>query len=351
MLIKHHQPHPEAYGESLVVLLNGMVTDVYTDENNHLVTETNNIKLIKYLKENQVQDIHYLLKDDHMALRSIIEDDLKTLLNWMNQMTNYSYNAFKYAYEDIRIFMSHAISSQSHLFVIEKDNIPKGIAGYDVIDLKGIIDIKIYEKEKISDHDKTILLNLLMDHMFKAHQVTEFSALVIKDDHYSHHVYQENHFIKDENDSIELPISESTTQKAYIYNKKSFDVKVTESEKELLNEFFQLYPKRLYDLANPDELIDLEYAIDYSLKIYISLILTNQLNHRDEFDDIYADEEGLLIIEDNLIKKYDEMKFLLSGEDLSIAIAYKALIFLVLEIVNRYIKDYKAKELYYKIRY
>ena len=348
MLIKHHKPHPEPYGESIVELLNDMVTDVYTDDTNNLVTETNNTKLIEYLKDNYTQDKRYVLNDNGIKLSSIKPSDLKTVLTWMNQKTNYSYNVLTYKDEDIKLFFSHAISSRSHLFMIKKDNISIGIAGYDVIDQKGIIDLKIYDKEMLFDHNQTTPLSLLMNHMFKAYQVTDFCTHILKDDHYSHHLFIKNNFIKDHDHALELPALESSVQKAYMYHNKFTHTKVTEGEKEILNTFFQLYPKKLYDLANSDELIDLEHAIDYSLKIYISLILTNQLYHKDEFDGIYIDEEGLLIIEDNLIQKYDEMKFLLSGEDLRIAVAYKALILPVLDIINRYIKAYEEKELYYK---
>ena len=48
LLVKHHLPHPELYGETLVELLNGMITDCYTDEENgRLFTITNDEELIK----------------------------------------------------------------------------------------------------------------------------------------------------------------------------------------------------------------------------------------------------------------------------------------------------------------
>ncbi len=81
--------------------------------------------------------------------------------------------------------------------------------------------------------------------------------------------------------------------------------------------------------------------------MYIRLILTNQLNHKDEFEEIYVDDNGLLSIEDILIEKYDEMMPLLSGDDLSIAIYYKQLILPVLSIVNRHIKIHDEKQLYH----
>ncbi|MDX9692243.1 MAG: hypothetical protein RBT45_07275 [Acholeplasmataceae bacterium] len=50
-LIKAYYPHPEPYGEKIVELLNGMVTDIYTRDNGEIFTITNDISLIKYLKK------------------------------------------------------------------------------------------------------------------------------------------------------------------------------------------------------------------------------------------------------------------------------------------------------------
>ena len=83
-------------------------------------------------------------------------------------------------------------------------------------------------------------------------------------------VYQQNNFIK-EDTAIENHLE-------YVYQFTRFALAITEAEKEVLNEFLSLYPQKLYDLANPDELIDLEHATDYSLKIYARLILSKQLD-------------------------------------------------------------------------
>lgn len=194
MLIKHHLPHPEVYGESLVELLNGMVTDVFTVENGDLITETNNLKLIEYLKQNDIQEASYVLENDGIRLRSINLSDSEFVLRWMNQQTNYSYNEVKYELEDIRIFISHAISSSSHLFIIEKDNMPTGIAGYDTVDLNGIIDIKIYEKKILSGDDATIIINLLVEHVHKMHHVNQIYSVIFKGDQYSDKLYTKNGF-------------------------------------------------------------------------------------------------------------------------------------------------------------
>ncbi|QWC00205.1 hypothetical protein KHQ88_01165 [Mycoplasmatota bacterium] len=49
-LIKEFLPHPEPYGDFVVVLNNGMYTDVFQRDNGNYITITNDEKLIQYLK-------------------------------------------------------------------------------------------------------------------------------------------------------------------------------------------------------------------------------------------------------------------------------------------------------------
>lgn len=54
-LIDYFFPHPEPdpYGEVMVMLKNGMYTDVFTDDNGDLYTPTNDVALTKYLRKNR----------------------------------------------------------------------------------------------------------------------------------------------------------------------------------------------------------------------------------------------------------------------------------------------------------
>jgi len=52
-LVMETHPHPEPYGEAIVILENGMWTDVYTDDDGNLFTITNDDELIEYLEKNQ----------------------------------------------------------------------------------------------------------------------------------------------------------------------------------------------------------------------------------------------------------------------------------------------------------
>ena len=50
-LIVETLPHPEEYGEAIVVLKNGMWTDIYTMPNGDIITPTNDEALTKYLRQ------------------------------------------------------------------------------------------------------------------------------------------------------------------------------------------------------------------------------------------------------------------------------------------------------------
>ena len=336
MLIKNHLPHPEDYGESLVELLNGMVTDVYTNYNGDLFTMTNDRELIKYLEHSDVDDCIYTLNSNSIQLRTIRISDIELLMNWMN--SEIKQTEFKHTFDDIQLYISHAITFNSHLFIVSKENLPIGLAGYNVIHSVGILNLKIFNYDNFTSSGEDNVLKLLLNHIKQVHAITRLKALVATEDLKINLVYQRNNFIK-EDTRLENHLE-------YVYPFTQCALNVTETEKEILNEFLSLYPKKLYDLANPDELIDLEHAVDYSLKIYARLILSKQLDQRDEFVDIFVNDDGCLSVEENLIEKYDEMMQLLTGEDFKIAKAYKDLIFIVLGVINKQIKYYQNFELY-----
>ncbi|ABX81844.1 hypothetical protein [Acholeplasma laidlawii] len=50
LVVSTHE-HPEPYGEAIVVLVNGMYTDVYTKSDGEYYTTTNDDDLIAYLKQ------------------------------------------------------------------------------------------------------------------------------------------------------------------------------------------------------------------------------------------------------------------------------------------------------------
>ena len=50
-LIKQYYQHPQDYGDFIVELINGMYTDVYIKEDGGLITITNEVELIKFIRQ------------------------------------------------------------------------------------------------------------------------------------------------------------------------------------------------------------------------------------------------------------------------------------------------------------
>lgn len=191
LLVKHYLPHPEFYGEILAELLNGMVTDIFTDEDYNLFTLSNDSKMIKYINHNQVNDQTFLLEDDFIRLRSVTQNDIITVLSWMNKNRTLE-NV--YLYNDIKLYLSHSISSKSHLFIIDKSKIEIGLIGFDIIESAAIININIYEKKGVENIDYDRVLYTLLKHIHNNYIVNEVMCSVANDDFDVHKLLIRNHF-------------------------------------------------------------------------------------------------------------------------------------------------------------
>lgn len=332
MLIKHHLPHPELYGESLVELLNGIVTDVYTDDTFNLITQTNNLEIIKFLLMNQIDDISYSLLSGSIHLRSINLNDIDRVYQWMNEGI---LNDYKYTKNDIKLFLSHSISRNSHLFLIEINSIEIGLAGYDVIDASAIININIFNKLLNSENEYLQLIQNLMNHILHNHHVFDLVAIVKNDDLVLKDAFSKYQFVK---------TNQSLSDHEIAIHLNIIEPFIKEEERNILIQFFQLRPEKLFFIASQDDLIDIDHSIDYTLKTYISLIFSNQLHRKDEYETIFTNDDGKLSIEDNLVIKYDDTMAKLKDNDLVIAKQYRQLIFPVLSILNNQIDLYVKKQ-------
>jgi len=174
MLIKHHLHHPENYGESLVELLNGMVTDVYTNDKGYLFTITNNLKLIEYLDRNSVQEKSYVLSNQRVELCTIQASDSEMCLGWMNK--EIKEKDLMYFLDDVRLYISHAITHNSHLFVVKKEGLPVGLVGYNVVSQTGILNLDIFFHDTITHLDEDSVLKLLLHHIKQEHVNTSLPA-------------------------------------------------------------------------------------------------------------------------------------------------------------------------------
>jgi len=219
MLVRKHYPHPELepYGESIVELINGMVTDVFTDEDGHLFTITNEKELIKYLRHNSIEDEIINLRLEKTTLQTVTIKNLALILNWKNLTTNYSYNSEKYSEEMILKHISHANTRFSNLFLIEHNSLDVGLFGYTVNDRQAIINLEIYEKELIDESGIDIAIPLMINYLKEKYRVKTLLTNFFKDDNYSKEIFDRNGFSVDLNNELEIPVSMHKSKIAVTY--------------------------------------------------------------------------------------------------------------------------------------
>ena len=216
-LVKYHSPHPEPYGESIVVLINDMYTDVYTNDSGELCTITNNEALIDYLKSNQLKDPKVVLKHSSLKIRSIDFDDTKQLQRWMNSIENWLQEKQSYSEEDIRLFISHGVTSTSHLFVIEKNNKYVGTMNYEQHEDDLITEFRIYNKQNILDTDITGLFRLFKEFVQKELPFNRLISNVIENDDYHVSLLKHLGFTKLPNKNFSTTTSKKTSKNTLVF--------------------------------------------------------------------------------------------------------------------------------------
>ena len=156
-MIKRHLTHPEPYGESIVELENGLVTDVYTDEDGTLFTNTNNQALILYLKGIKDEKNESLFVNQ-LELKPVCMNDLNQLLKWFKSSPLKRYDLIDNPLDILRLYLSHARTMNSNVFIIKNQNKPIGLLGFIMIDQIVLINIELYEHE-VANEDLTILID------------------------------------------------------------------------------------------------------------------------------------------------------------------------------------------------
>lgn len=175
-------PHPEYYGESIIELANGMVTDVYTDQNGFLFTETNDEKLIDYLSIQKNKDESIVLEFQRYTLKSVDISDAKTIREWFLISPYRRANA---AENDINIvfeYISHARTMQSDVFIIRKNNSMIGLLGYTIIDCIAILNCDIYNHSKTTTNEISQLLQNFINYLRKYNLLKIISIRVFEYD-------------------------------------------------------------------------------------------------------------------------------------------------------------------------
>jgi len=167
-VIKRHLIHPEPYGESIVELQNGLVTDVYTDEDGTLFTNTNNKALILYLKGVKDEKSESLFVNQ-LELKPVSMSDLNQLLKWFKSSPLKRYDLIDNPQDIIRLYISHARTMNSNVFIINNQNKPIGLLGFIIIDQIVLINIELYEHE-VATEDLTMLIDY-----FKAYITSHYA--------------------------------------------------------------------------------------------------------------------------------------------------------------------------------
>ena len=175
-LVVAHMPHPEPYGESIVVLKNNMTTDVYTDDQGRLFTETNNLKLIKYLQNFDLGDPKICLSTQEIELKTMSHEDVILLYKWLKLKPN------DLSLEEVQEYRSHAIYHTSHLFMIAVNQENIGYVGYSIISDSAIITLNIILRTYLTKQSFHQMLTLVTDHVIDKHQTNIFLISVPKKD-------------------------------------------------------------------------------------------------------------------------------------------------------------------------
>lgn len=160
-LVKSHYAHPEYYGESIVSLVNGMVTDVYSLDNG-LITQTNDQKLIKYLKTSKC-NIDLTLKNDYSRINEVY---ILELYVWLIK----KFTKKELKIKKIKTFINHIQTAYSDIIVSSKNKVMlfyytnNNILYYDYLSCKEDSSSRILENIISSLETKTYLekkINLL----------------------------------------------------------------------------------------------------------------------------------------------------------------------------------------------
>lgn len=175
-VVLRHETHPEPYGESIVVFENGMFTDVYTDEKGRLITNTNNKKLIAYLRNISHEDETIVIRTDSIRLRSISILDFELIYLWFATSPIYRYDLIKDCDEAVRTFISHSITINSHVFILSKI-IDFGLIGFTVVDNVAVVTIDIFDREDINENETTEMISTVINYIVSNYGLLKINVL------------------------------------------------------------------------------------------------------------------------------------------------------------------------------
>lgn len=175
MLIQDFVPHPEPYGEAVVVLLNGMFTDVYTDSHGRLFSITNDQDLIRYIKSFKGNNKIIKIRHDEILLSTLSFANIEELRQFDITSTTDKQSVLHLDDESLKLYISHAYSFYSHVFSIKLDKRIHGIIGYHLIDGVAVMNTELFD-ENLSSNQLHNIISMLQDYITKKYQVMSFDT-------------------------------------------------------------------------------------------------------------------------------------------------------------------------------
>ncbi len=212
VLVERHYPHPEEYGESIIKLVNGMTTDVYTDENGKLFSITNDQELIDYINNEKKEENLIILTKQSVQLKTLEYLYKDILAKWFNSLDNFEHNE-----ENIIYFISHSFTSLSHQFIISLNNEKIGLCGFSIVNKTAYLNFDFYQK-KISQKEGTNVFKLLSTYLKEHYLIEEMMTIILVEDIKKLLFYYENGFSNIANSII--PTSKTEYKRVYLLAKK-----------------------------------------------------------------------------------------------------------------------------------
>ena len=221
-IIKKHLPHPEFYGESIVELANDMATDVYTDLDGSLFTETNNEKLIHYLLANQMMDYPTLITADYLLLKSISLEDAKQIHEWFLISPFRRAQSVENEIDIVYEYISHAKTINSDVLMIKNKDIPVGLIGYTIINQVGILSYEVYNHLIITLNEAIQSLEQIKNQLLLKFNLHSLVLNVFEYDQFVQIILDQSSFRKNKETLVLIPtLSGSMLQVEYVYEVKN----------------------------------------------------------------------------------------------------------------------------------
>jgi hypothetical protein len=172
-LIQKHCPHPEFYGESLVILENNMVTDVYTNDEGELITETNNDQLIDYLEKTKCEQRSAEIIHNEICMHSIKLSHLSKLKTWFEMGAFKKFGLVRGDDDMIRQYISHAQTLNSDVFMTTIQTKETALTAYTIIDGVALMHTEVYDARNLSSHHLDQIIHMIQQHVLSHYSLQQ----------------------------------------------------------------------------------------------------------------------------------------------------------------------------------